>query len=183
MKLPAQAKLVFKGIIFDVYQWEQEMFDGSRQTFEMLKRPDTTQVLAVQNGKIMVCEEEQPGKPKSYSLFGGRLEPDEVPLVAAKRELLEEAGLESKDWELWRSYTPVVKIDWTLHYFIARDCRQIQPPHLDAGERITVRSLNFDEFIEFVNSVEFRNPEFLVDILKMLGNQKTLTDFQSKLFS
>lgn len=37
MKLPPQAKKVFTGQIFDVYQWEQEMYDGSFETFEMLK--------------------------------------------------------------------------------------------------------------------------------------------------
>ena len=27
-KIPNNAKRVFKGVIFDVYQWEQEVFDG-----------------------------------------------------------------------------------------------------------------------------------------------------------
>lgn len=38
--IPENAKLVFKGKIFDTYQWEQEMYDGSRVTFEKIKRPD-----------------------------------------------------------------------------------------------------------------------------------------------
>jgi len=33
--VPEEAKLVFKGIIYDVYQWEQKMFDGTFSTFEM----------------------------------------------------------------------------------------------------------------------------------------------------
>ena len=33
MKLPEQAKKVFDGEIFDVYQWDQEMYDGSTETF------------------------------------------------------------------------------------------------------------------------------------------------------
>ena len=37
MKVPKQAKRVFKGVIFDVYQWEQEMFDGTKEIFEKLK--------------------------------------------------------------------------------------------------------------------------------------------------
>ena len=45
--LPENAKLVFKGIIHDIYQWEQEMFDGSKATFERIRRPDTTAVIAV----------------------------------------------------------------------------------------------------------------------------------------
>ena len=42
--IPANAKKVFHGVIFDVYQWEQEMFDGTKEIFEKLKRPDTVVV-------------------------------------------------------------------------------------------------------------------------------------------
>ena len=45
--VPKEAKKVFSGVIYDVYQWPQEMFDGSMQTFEMLGRPDTVKILAV----------------------------------------------------------------------------------------------------------------------------------------
>lgn len=38
--IPEQAGCVFHGEIFDVYQWQQEMFDGSYERFEMLRRPD-----------------------------------------------------------------------------------------------------------------------------------------------
>ena len=62
MKVPSQAKRVFKGIIFDVYQWEQELFDGSKQTFEMLKRPDTVEVIAVKDGSILMSRQSQPNK-------------------------------------------------------------------------------------------------------------------------
>ena len=35
--IPENAKRVFKGIIFDVYQWEQELYNGSKAVFEKLK--------------------------------------------------------------------------------------------------------------------------------------------------
>ena len=38
MKIPKNATKVFSGKTFDVYQWEQEMFDGSKKIFEKLKR-------------------------------------------------------------------------------------------------------------------------------------------------
>ncbi len=34
--IPDHATCVFRGMLFDVYQWQQEMFDGSIETFEML---------------------------------------------------------------------------------------------------------------------------------------------------
>ena len=40
-QLPKNAKRVFKGKIFDVYQWDQKMFDNSVEIFEKMKRTDT----------------------------------------------------------------------------------------------------------------------------------------------
>ena len=61
--IPRHAKRVFKGEIFEVYQWPQEMFDGSIKTFEMVRRPDTVATIAVIEDKIIVLEEEQPNLP------------------------------------------------------------------------------------------------------------------------
>ena len=61
--LPDNAKKVFEGVIFDVYQWEQKMFDGSLETFEKLKRPDTVIVFPIMaDGKVLLTKQEQPGK-------------------------------------------------------------------------------------------------------------------------
>ena len=43
MVIPHNAKKVFNGILFDVYQWKQKMFDNSIKTFEMLKRKSSLQ--------------------------------------------------------------------------------------------------------------------------------------------
>ena len=60
--IPDNASCVFRGVLFDVYQWQQKMFDGSHGTFEMLRRPDTIAVVAIDDdGKIIACHEEQPG--------------------------------------------------------------------------------------------------------------------------
>ena len=67
--LPAQAQRVFKGVIFDVYQWQQEMFDGTTETFEMLKRPDTVEVIAIKDDKLVVVHEQQPGTKVCLKVF------------------------------------------------------------------------------------------------------------------
>lgn len=45
--LPKEAKKVFSGVISEVYQWPQELFDGTTATFEMIKRPDTVKIVVV----------------------------------------------------------------------------------------------------------------------------------------
>lgn len=183
MKIPPQAKKVFKGVIFDVYQWKQKMFDGSTETFEMLKRPDTVQVIPVTHDKIMIADEEQPGGAwRGLGLFGGRVDAGEEPLAAAKRELLEETGLESDDWELFRSYEPYGKIEWMVHYYIARNCRKTREPTLDAGEKIEVKEASLVEFIALAASPEFHAGEFGNDMLRLWQNEENMREFRGKLF-
>ena len=57
MKIPNKAKKVFEGVIFDIYQWQQEMYDGSTATFEMLDRDNTIQVIATMDDKIILINE------------------------------------------------------------------------------------------------------------------------------
>lgn len=146
---PADARKVFSGEIFDVYQWEQQMFDGSTATFEQLARPDTVEVIAVlENGKILIVEEEQPGKPPFLSLPGGRLNVDETPEDAALRELKEETGYIADSVDLWEATQPVGKIDWAVFTFIARGVKKGGEANLDAGEKITQSEVTFDEFLQ-----------------------------------
>ena len=182
MKIPARASRVFSGEIFDVYQWEQKMYDGSTATFEMLKRPATIQVIPVSGDKIFLAHEEQPMKPKRHTLLGGRQEEGEEPLQAAKRELLEEAGLASDDWELLLTFDPVGKMEWTVYVFIARGCRKIQEQRLDSGEKIEVVEMDFDQFIETVTDRNFWGTEISNEFYRW-RHEERLEELKQKLFS
>src|SRR3989344_1513944 len=88
--MPDDAKKVFNGKIFDVYQWEQELYDGTKVTFEKLKRPDTVVVFPVlDDGRIILTEQEQPNKKNFIGATGGRVDEGQDGFMAAKRELLE----------------------------------------------------------------------------------------------
>jgi ADP-ribose pyrophosphatase YjhB (NUDIX family) len=181
MKIPKQAKKVFTGEIFDVYQWPQKMFDGSTETFERLKRPNTLSTIAIAGDKIILNFEQQPNSGKIYALPGGRQEKNESPLQGAKREFLEETGHESKKWNLYKKYDPLDKIEWTIYYFIAKNCFFKQTPVADPGEKIKNIKVGFEEFVKIVLSDKFWGKEFAFDIARMKLNNK-LGDFKKMLF-
>lgn len=180
MKIPSDAKCVFKGVIFDVYQWQQEMFDGSSATFEMLKRPNTVEVIAIQDEKIYLSKQSQPNKKDFFSPFGGRAEENEEPIETAKRELLEESGFASDDWELLKVYEPSHKIEWAIYLFVARNCKKIGEQNLDAGEKIETKSYSFEEFINIILYKNFWGDELILDVLRM-KDQGKLEEFRQKL--
>ncbi len=154
--IPEYAKCVFAGVIFDVYQWEQELYDGTKTTFEKLVRPDTVTVYGIlPDGKILLTEQEQPGKALFVSPTGGRVDPGEDPLTAAKRELLEESGYEADVWELWMVSVPYTKIAWSIHTFVAKGLRKVSDQSLDGGEKITLKPVPFDTFLDIATHDSF----------------------------
>lgn len=160
--IPDDAKKVFKGVLFDVYQWEQEMFDGSKATFEKLKRSDTVVVFPVlDNGKIVITRQEQPGKEPFIGATGGRVDEGEDILSAAKRELLEESGYEAEEFILWDSRHPTSKIDWVVYTFIAKGLKKVSDIHLDSGEKIELMEVTLDELIEIGIKENFAEKEIV----------------------
>lgn len=149
-KIPAHATRVFQGVIYDVYQWQQELFDGTTATFECLKRPNTAVVIPVSGNTVFYSVQEQPGKPPFLGLFGGRAEQGEDPLTAAQRELKEEAGLTSPRWQLLSIWSSPGKVEWNVYTYIAYDCQKTAAQHLDAGEKIEVKTATLEEFVHTI---------------------------------
>ena len=181
-ELPENAKMVFRGEIFEVWQWEQKMFDGTIEIFEKIKRADTVDVVAAVGNKIILTEQEQPHHGPFFAIPGGRNDKNEEPLSAAKRELLEETGYESSDWELFRERRPFGSIIWSSYTFIARDCRLVKDPSPDAGEKIKTLLVSFDEFIEISQKPDFRDKEFAQYLLRTKFDEKFREDLKVKLF-
>ncbi|MFH1838400.1 MAG: NUDIX hydrolase [Candidatus Kuenenbacteria bacterium] len=181
--IPDNAKKVFSGVLFDVYQWEQELFDGTKTLFEKLKRPDTVVVFPVlDDGKIILTKQEQPGKEQFIGVTGGRVDDGENILEAAKRELLEESGYEALEFILWDAQHLTSKIDWVIYTFIAKKLKKVSDINLDAGEKITLKLVNFDEFIEIVLNKNFINKEIISKFYEAKLHPKKMEELK-KLFN
>lgn len=144
--VPDQAELAFKGYIFDVYHWPEQLFDGTSHTFEMLKRPDTVVAICAVDDKILVINDEQPHFGNRKGFPGGRVDADDASIeAAARREVAEETGYSFKEWRLIQVKQPYNKIEWFVHIFIAWDKSGQAETKLDPGEKITLEQLTFAE--------------------------------------
>ncbi len=179
--IPAEAECKFRGELFDVYQWPQEMFDGSTATFEMLRREDTVVIIAVLTAeeqrrlgkvakdenaedKVVITYQTQPHQDWFYDYPGGRHDnPDEIELEAAKRELREETGLNFANWKLVEVHQPFTKIDWLVYTFVATGLVGQVAQQLDTGEKIEVLEVTLDELREYAKkpNAKYLMPGFM----------------------
>lgn len=167
--MPPQAEAVFTGKIFTVHQWDQFLYDGTTARFEKLSRNDSVGILAItEDKKIIVTKQEQPSMNPFYSLLGGVIDPGEVPIETAHRELLEEAGATTPDLRLWFSTQPITKIDWAIYMFIAKHVKLSGAQQLDAGEKIELLFFTFEEFLSLIVKEDFRDFEVSLRVLRML---------------
>lgn len=157
--MPSDAELVFEGVRSRVYQWDQELYDGSVARFERAQYPDGAFALPIlENGNILLTKQEQPGRPEFISLPGGMIDADDAtPLEAAKRELLEETGYVSDSWHTWTTFEGIGNSLAYVSYFIARNCKRIAPICGDGGEKIELFEVSFEEFLLLSGDVQFRH--------------------------
>lgn len=176
--IPQNATRVFQGEIFNVYQWPQEMFDGTTRTFEMLKRSDTVEImtllgpeeqdclvrswqvngmpdermpdLSIREPRILITHQIQPCQDWFYAYPGGRVDGDDADeLKAAKRELKEETGVICEGWKLLEAHQPFAKADWLVYTFLATGLKGVDKLELDGGEKIKLLLLSFDELRDY----------------------------------
>lgn len=183
-KIPKKAKCVFQGVIFDVYQWEQELYNGTTTTFELIREKPAVQVIATtKDNNIIMLKEIQPHRTEyGFSLIGGGCDSyDEIPVECAKRELLEETGMICENIELYKTTSAGGKLDYQVHYFIAHNCEKIQEQKLDGGEKIEIIKVSFEEFLENCEHKTFRNPYFADLLFRIKHTPKLFEEFKEKL--
>jgi 8-oxo-dGDP phosphatase len=107
----------------------------------VLEHPGAVVVLAVDDGERVLClrQYRHPARMRMLELPAGLLDkPGEDPEETARRELLEEAGLQAEEWTpLVSAYSSPGISTEQIHYFLARGLTQadrgdFQPAHEEA---------------------------------------------------
>jgi len=121
--------------------------------------PSAAIVLAVTEDNKFLCFRQVKYAVEGISLapVGGMLEPNENPIDAAKRELLEEIGYESSDWVSLGSHIldPNRGIA-TMHLFLALNAKQVAEPNSDDLEDQELLFLSRDEIEAALHAGEFK---------------------------
>ena len=183
MKIPTHAKKVYQGIIFSVYQWEQELFDKSKITYEAIRRRGSVVAIPVMNKKIIMQKEMQPNwTHEQIAVCAGKIDEGKSPDEMIQIELQEETGLKAGKLELlWEENEGGSKIDWPNFYYVAKNCTKIGEPKLEAGEKIELFETTFEEFIKLSQHPDFRGKTIGKKILQIINNKTELEKFRKKI--
>lgn len=161
VKIPEGAKCAWKWKLFSVWTRNQEMFDWSTKIFEWVKRFDSIQWIVVDGENIILPYEIQPARSEwNYGLWGWMLEEWEIPAEAMAREFLEESGM---IWDIvfWKNLSKEWYISRDEHFYIIKNIKKVQAPMTDPWwEKIEIKIMSFDEFLQILVAPWFRNSTF-----------------------
>ncbi len=165
--IPSHAELMFSWVRSQIYQWDQEMYDGSIRRFESIRFTDGAFVFPIlPNWRILLTRQEQPWRRQFISLPGWSFDiPTEDPMWCAHRELREETWYDTKVLDLWITYHWTNNIHTNVYYFIARDCFQVWEIIPDGWEKIDLFTVSFDELLELSSDIQFHHHWNLLPML------------------
>jgi ADP-ribose pyrophosphatase len=85
-----------------------------------------------------------------WEIPAGTLDPNELPLNCAKRELIEETGFAASDWQQLGTITPLPGCsDERIHIFLASDLKSAEQD-LDDDEMLKVQTVKLDAALQMI---------------------------------
>ena len=126
-------------------------------------------VLTDENKFLVIRQFKYAVKEISLAPVGGYIEPNEIPLNAAKRELMEETGYTASEWISLGDY--VVDSNrgcGTAYLFLAKGANKISEPNNDDLEEQEILLLSREELESAISNGEFKVVPWLANILLSL---------------
>lgn len=125
----------------------------------VVEKKDVALIVAVDSEDNIILKEEYryPINEVLIELPGGTLQEDEDSIQAAKRELKEETGYVSDEWQLLAcNYDYPTKDTNTVYIYLARNIKKISKQKLDISEDIKYKLVPLDEALEMcrLNSIK-----------------------------
>jgi ADP-ribose pyrophosphatase len=151
-----------QGCLLRVERDVVRLCDGSESVREYCVHPGAVMIIPLLNSGEIILERQfrYPVGQVMIEFPAGKLDPQEDPLICAKRELLEETGYTAKQWFFLTKIHPVIGYSNEIIYvYLARD--------LIKGEQC----LDAGEFLEIFTAT----PEWLLDQIHcgMVSDAKT----------
>lgn len=166
------SKIAYKGRVFTVVSDKVEEADGSVHVRDVIRHNGSVVVLAMDESTsprdpeiVFVRQYRHATGQILIELPAGRVEPDEAPLAAAKREMAEETGYKAKKWSLLSKYfaSPGFLGEW-MQIYLARDIKAgTAAPEPD--EHIEVIRLRLSEALALIMANKIHDGKTIIGLM------------------
>ena len=142
------------------FDWMRNPRNAHTVKATILESPDWVNVVALTpEGKVVVVRQYRFGAQQMRTeIPAGIIDPGETSEEAAARELREETGYTSKEWEYLGYVEPnPAFLDNRCHHWAARNAVQTSQPALDEGEHVSVGEMSLDEIRREIEEGRFQH--------------------------
>lgn len=168
-------RTVHRGRVFDLAVDNVTLENGVTVDMEVIRHPGAAAIVAFtdQGGVLLIRQFRYAVGGDIWEIPAGTMNPGEVPLVCARRELEEETGVSAQEWTALGEITPLPGYsDEVIHLFMAR---QLSPggQHLDADELLEVREVALETALAMIARHEIRDAKTIVGLLMAAAEQRS----------
>ena len=161
------SECVFDGKLLHVRRDTVRLPDGRLATREYVVHPGAVLIVPVlPDGRLVVERQYRyPARRVFIEFPAGKLDPGEVELATAQRELIEEAGYTAMTWTpLGRIHSVVGYSNEAIDFFIAEGLTHVGAK-LDDGEFLEIVAMSLDEMLAALDQGEITDAKTVAALL------------------
>lgn len=163
-----ESNFIYDGIIVKLYKDTVELPNGKEAFREVIRHPGAVCVVPItDNGEVIFVRQfRYPFSSEIIELPAGKLDKGELPINAAKRELMEETGvISSKLIPIGKFYSTPAIIDEIIYLYLATDLK-FGNQSLDEDEFLEIERIPLSKAIDMVLNDVISDGKTQVGILK-----------------
>lgn len=148
------SSVVYEGRVFALHRDRVTLPNGHDTTLEVIRHPGAAAIVPVTaQGTVLLIHQFRYATDGSiWEIPAGTMEPGELPLACAQRELGEEAGVAATRWQKLGVIMPLPAYsDEVIHLYRAEELLPARQ-HLDSDEILEIHEFSYEDTLEMIRT-------------------------------